>query len=186
MFRYQALRRFSTSGLGNKSDTSWGRSARTVQNTDITSEYWEHVRAKSDPALHVKTIEEELCGEMGKALGKQGGKVENALYAMGVEQKQYKKLMEGDPKKWSEEILASATRYNSFREIAVKARWELVVHRQAVGFIVNNHKLVHERYPIGDPLPVIDSISNCDYEKQAEQIIKPPQDQLKYWERICR
>jgi hypothetical protein len=39
-------------------------------------------------------------------------------------------------------------RYNQYRQDAIHARWELLVHRQAAGFIVHNHEYVMKHYPI--------------------------------------
>lgn len=43
-------------------------------------------------------------------------------------------------------------RYNEHRRLAIKARWELLVHRQAAGFIVRNNEYVMKHYPIADAL----------------------------------
>ena len=42
---------------------------------DVTNPYLEAIRQTHDPALHIKTLEEELAGSIGQALGKQGRKV---------------------------------------------------------------------------------------------------------------
>eukprot|EP00547_Thalassionema_nitzschioides_P015200 CAMPEP_0194249858 /NCGR_PEP_ID=MMETSP0158-20130606/21604_1 /TAXON_ID=33649 /ORGANISM="Thalassionema nitzschioides, Strain L26-B" /LENGTH=84 /DNA_ID=CAMNT_0038986495 /DNA_START=71 /DNA_END=321 /DNA_ORIENTATION=+ len=59
----------------SSSSKSWERNAAIVKNTDINNQYLEHIRDTHDPALHVKTLEDEIRGSMGKALGKQGEKV---------------------------------------------------------------------------------------------------------------
>ena len=38
--------------------------------------------------------------------------------------------------------------YNKFRKEALHARWELIVHRQAIGFTVGNHNSVTRKFPI--------------------------------------
>jgi hypothetical protein len=47
-----------------------------------------------------------------------------------------------------------AAKYNELREHALKSRWELTVHRQAAGFIVNNYQDVDKYHPIGAKLTV--------------------------------
>ena len=76
---HSVIQCFSTSDTTLK---SWERSARAVKNTDKTNKYLEHIRQEHDPALHIKTLEDELRGTMGKALGKQGQKVLRNIEAM--------------------------------------------------------------------------------------------------------
>jgi hypothetical protein len=137
----------------NQNLKSWERGARLVKNTKVQNNYLEHIRASHDPSLHVKTIEDELKGTIGKALGKQGEKVRTYLKAMDQERQRYELLLQDhqitDPK-----VIATAKQYNEHRRKCLHARWELMVHRQAVGFIVGNHKYVVETFPIGDSLPI--------------------------------
>ena len=59
---------------------SWESGARLVRNTTVeNNKYLEHIREVHDPSQHLKTIEDELKGTIGKALGKQGEKVLQAL-----------------------------------------------------------------------------------------------------------
>ena len=73
---------------------SWQRGAKLVKNTDTTSnKYLEHIRQTHDPALHLKTLEDELKGTMGPALGKQGEKVLNILNQMHEERRKVNALL---------------------------------------------------------------------------------------------
>jgi hypothetical protein len=141
------------------------------------------IRATHDPVLHIKTIEDELKGTIGKALGRQGEKVLRFIRSMKQELQHYHALVEQhhhphpsvslDPTTPTTnngmstntiapttttthhnhpDILQSAQAYNQYRQQALQARWELTVHRQAIGFIVNNHNYVTEHYPIPPPL----------------------------------
>ena len=131
---------------------SWERNARLVKNTDVTNNYLEHIRETHDPALHVKTLEDEIRGTMGKALGKQGEKVLYFMRLMEQERVRHESLQSNDDDN-GDDRLECVRLHNQYRREAVQARWELMVHRQAVGFIVNNHRFVHEKFPIGDALP---------------------------------
>jgi ribosome-binding ATPase YchF (GTP1/OBG family) len=168
-----------------------------VKNTDRTNQYLEHIRETHDPQLHLKTLEEELRGTMGKALGKQGEKILYNIQCMREERERYVELLETAGCTENKELLREiAMRHNHYRQKAKHARWELMVHRQAVGFIVNNHNFVVEKFPIGDPLPV----ENEDHEKDASSQEKTKQatngkqqqqqqhfgDQLDWWQRIGR
>jgi hypothetical protein len=125
-----------------------------VKNVDVTNKYLEHIRDVHDPSLHVKTLEDEIRGTMGKALGKQGDKILGALRSMQQEWDSYHELLlDQNHSASSPEVLKHAQKYNNYRKQAETARWELIVHRQAIGFIVNNHKFVCDKYPIGPALP---------------------------------
>ena len=64
----------------SKPASSWERYAKLVKNTDVTNPYLKQVRSEVvDPALQLKTIEDELCGAIGKAWGRQGEKVPFAI-----------------------------------------------------------------------------------------------------------
>ena len=171
---------FSNSSKGT---TSWERSAKLVKNTNVTNQYLEHIRDTHDPSIHIKTMEDELRGSMGKALGKQGEKINIALHQMQLEYTNYTTTSSENNKR------NAAIRYNEYRNQAIKARWELLVHRQAVGFIVGNHTHVTNTFPIPDALP----IPNTEKEKQEDvvtQTNEPNQQtfgtQLDWWQQIGR
>lgn len=168
------------------SSTSWERTAVLVKNTDAKSnKYVEEMRQTHDPALHVKTLEDEIRGTMGAALGKQSKKILYALKLMKTERETYEELMEQNHPVTSLEVVESANRYNAYRQEAITARWELMVHRQAVGFIVDNHKIVHEKFPIGERLEVHDGGVVVEMKKKPQ----PPSNhngQLDWWQRIGR
>jgi len=162
-----------------------------VKNTDVTNPYLERVRSEVvDPALQLKTIEDELCGAIGKALGRQGDKILFAIREMQQELDLHERLSrEGQLKKAD----GVAARYNKARSRAIEARWELLVHRQAVGFTVDNHSVVHSMFPIGDRLPedasaleTDDAKSTSDNSKDTPSTNKEWTDQLDWWQRIGR
>jgi hypothetical protein len=95
------------------------------------------------------------------------------------------------------EAIDSAHRYNEARERAIKARWELLVHRQAVGFTVDNHSYVHKTFHIHDPLPVKLDEQLCESNESTQQRItsyseksSPKEekfgDQLSWWQKVGR
>lgn len=180
---------------------SWQRAAKLVKNTDVSNQYLEHIRqVHADPSLQLKTIEDELKGTIGKALGKQGAKIIQFLVQMEKEQAKYTELLSSSLSSSSnesenqldretlKELRKCAIRHNECRKLAEKARWELIVHRQAVGFIVSNHKICTETFPIGDPLPLreIDEEENESQENIKNNEKKKFTDQLDWWERIGR
>ena len=172
---------FSNSSKGT---TSWERSAKLVKNTNVTNQYLEHIRDTHDPSIHIKTMEDELRGSMGKALGKQGEKINIALHQMQLEYTNYTTTSSENNKR------NAAIRYNEYRNQAIKARWELLVHRQAVGFIVGNHTHVTNTFPIPDALPIPNTEEEEKQEDDVTQTNEPNQQtfgtQLDWWQQIGR
>ena len=200
---------------------SWERSAKLVKKTDTSNQYLEHIRDMHDPSLQLKTLEDELKGTMGKALGRQGEKIHGILRLMAEEFMKYEQIMakyniansfedeksiqDQQSSKLSEsskkEIYRIVQNHNRLRKKATDARWELLVHRQAVGFITNNHRFVNEMFPIPDLLDLPGgekekwekymSTDDAIVRKQQENVGKEAVtrnfgDQLDWWERIGR
>jgi hypothetical protein len=113
------------------------------------------MRDLHDPSLHLKTIEDELKGTIGKALGKQGEKILMYARLMHTEREKYEELLleKQNGKDRQDDIQNCIERHNQYRKDCIHARWELIVHRQAAGFIVGNHQYVTEKFPIADALP---------------------------------
>ncbi len=225
------------------SSSSWERGAKLVKQVDTSNKYLEHIRDIHDPALHLKTLEDELRGTMGKALGKQGQKILLSLQRAEDERVKYVDLMlsnlnsnsynaetekvKQNPvvedvdvnedsnkgqnqlfqkisfEKMSTTVKTKVVRvvkaYNKHRKDAEKARWELTVHRQAVGFIVNNHKFVQEKFPIPPPLSLpsdfdISLLSSSDGTAESlkkssggkEEVVRNFGTQTDWWETIGR
>lgn len=164
---------------------TWERSAKLVKNIDVKNQYLEQIRDSHDPSMHIKTLEDELRGSIGQALGKQGEKILRALRNMREELEQYKGLLEEHPMS-AEIVIEKAKKYNFYREQAKKARWELTVHRQAAGFIVDNHNFVIKNYPISPPLPEteeqIERLQNGEVQKEQQMST----GQLDWWQRVGR
>jgi hypothetical protein len=148
---------------------SWESGAKLIKNISVENQYLEHIRDVHDPSMHLKTIEDELKGTIGKALGKQGQKVLMYARLMNEERQRYEDLIrdyyrnnndddnngnnENDDNN-EEEIRSCVVRHNDYRKDCIHSRWELIVHRQAVGFTVGNQRYVMERFPIGVALPL--------------------------------
>ena len=170
-----------------------------MKDTDVVNPYLERVRSELvDPALHLKTIEDELCGAIGKALGRQGEKVSFAINEMKEAHAQYLECIHAQ---CHDKALHFAYLHNDARTRAIHARWELLVHRQAVGFTVDNHSVVHKTFPISNALPIkveeirktiiTSSGESCEEEMQVniteqQSTKKAWGDQLSWWERVGR
>jgi ribosome-binding ATPase YchF (GTP1/OBG family) len=183
--------------LHNTKPSTWERSAHLVKNISVTNQYLEHIRESHDPALQLKTIEDELKGTIGKALGKAGEKITRAIRSMEEEKLLYNQWLkthihdDDSTKNMSdgerEEIEMIVTRYNNFRKQALQARWELIIHRQAIGFTVNNQKTVFDTYPIHEPLVVPFQVEeDTNEQERSKESKKQFTDQLDWWQRIGR
>jgi hypothetical protein len=196
--------------------TSWERSAKLVKNTTVQNKYLEHIRDIHSPEMHVKTMEDEIKGTMGMALAKQAQKIESYTTLMQEQLDKYQlQLLNEQQQKDADDSSAADERrpyddpkemadsiakvYNGFREEAIQARWQFIVHRQAVGFITDNQKLVFEKFPIEDALPektqtlattVDDDDDNTDESPTQQPSEEKKQvifgDQLDWWEKIGR
>lgn len=195
--RYLSSSSSSTNGKdGTGGGTVWERQAVSIKNTDLNSNYLEAMRAEHDPSLHIKTIEDELKGSIGKALGRQGDKILRAVQRMHQEHQIYHDAVQQQQCVRTRQ--RAAKNYNRHRQEALQARWELTVHRQAAGFIVNNHNYVQQQYPIAPKLPEAaeeinggggdatkEQKDDADAEKQPKKK-KQFTDQLDWWQRIGR
>ena len=74
------------------------------------------------------------------------------------------------------------------RKQAVQARWELMVHRQAAGFVVDNHRHVQKHYPISEALPLSTSeeANQPSSQPSKDKPRKKFGDQLDWWQKIGR
>jgi len=187
--------RFSSSS----STTTWERSALRVKDTEgeKNNPYLDLIRDSHDPSLHLKTLEDELKGTIGRALGKQGEKIQYALRRMQTEYHSYELLQRATEKgldvETNKAIVETARKFNEYRKQAIQARWELMVHRQAAGMIVDNHRFVAQHYPIPDALPmmitdevtaekgtVFSANTNNDAPREANKF----KDHLDWWQRF--
>jgi hypothetical protein len=176
-------------------NSSWERNAKLVKNTDVTNQYLEHIRETHDPSLHIKTLEEEIRGTMSQALKKQGDKILYYKRLMDDERAKYNSFMQQMkddkiPTFESNQVIDCSNRYNDYRKQAITARWELMVHRQAIGMIVNNHNFVHKMFPIDDALEIPDIPKNNETlsikSVEPKKPIKKFGDQLDWWQSIGR
>jgi hypothetical protein len=181
--------------------------------------YVERIRESHDPTLHLKTLEDELKSTIGQALRKQADKILYEVANMEREYESYVKILQDarrsaspdhdyspdssesprshpsqDTRRRLDEVVE---RYNGHRSRALQARWELIVHRQAAGFLVNNHIVVTQTFPIksalSEPCWEADSpgndlavnVAEPESRRFDESAPRIP-DQLDWWQRIGR
>ena len=106
------------------------------------SMYLDRLRKGYDVKAHVETIEEELAEEMAQALGRTTSKCDYQFALLDRERKAYEAA--ADPEQRAE----AAEAFEKQRLACVKARQDLLIHRQALGFKTKNHDVVDKFYPI--------------------------------------
>jgi hypothetical protein len=96
-----------------------------------------------------KELQDEIMGEMAQALGNTAGKLQAAI-AEAEQAKdtvlEIEQQLRGEQKRQQLEIGIAV--YQEARAKAMRRRHNLLVHRQACGFKVNNHSTVYRYYPI--------------------------------------
>ena len=93
-----------------------------------------------------ESILAEIRGETAAALGRAGRKLQSALVALHTVAERFHALDYDDPDR-----LELSIEHRARRHEALRARWELEVHREAIGLL--RHDDLYELYPIPEPLP---------------------------------
>ena len=109
----------------------------------VESPYIDRLRARVDPSQVVTDIQREIVSEMAQALGHSEEKLERALLELDVIAHRIKAL---GPTPNPAALAELEARFDAQRERCLKRRWELEVHREAVGF--RNHEALNRLHPI--------------------------------------
>lgn len=141
-----------------------GAAEATSESTGAAgSTYYDRLRRVHDPEQHLHILEDELCEEIACALGRTGRKCDYMFHMMELAAAECDRLEaevqrlhhSTTPSSSSLEAAAAVeslkqaiTKFNSARSAAHDARTELVIHRQSVGLIWRNQRIVEEQYPL--------------------------------------
>jgi hypothetical protein len=120
----------------------WTTLVRTLTDAGHESPYLDRLRARLDPARAQLDLETEIRAEIAAALGRAEDKVNVALLQLELAGR----ALDAAPPGPERRRLAAA--FNALRDEALQARWELLVHREAVGF--RRNAILNELYPIPD------------------------------------
>lgn len=104
------------------------RLAQTLRDLGAHSPHLERLRAHLDLEGQVEEVEVEIRREMAAALGRAGAKVDLALLRLDVAHRQLDAAPDDEGR---------LEAYRSARQLAVDARLELRIHREAVGLRYN-------------------------------------------------
>ena len=187
-----------SSNTSTSSTTAWERTAvRCKDPKQHDNKYIQEIRTTvhDSPAMHLKSLQDELQSAVGQALGRQGAKVLRAIQVVHAIQAEYEQLLmknhKHDPHNHAQLIQQCIERHDKARQAAIQVRWELKVHRQAAGFLVNNHAVVTETFPIPGPIVRSDNGEDKHYKSETEKASEASRkqqygDQLEWWQRVGR
>ncbi|MEL6344223.1 MAG: hypothetical protein AAFV53_13975 [Myxococcota bacterium] len=121
-------------------DPVWKSLVIQLKDREKESPYLNRLRARLDVTMGHGSLEQEILSEMAAALGRAGEKVDYNLLRLELADEAIAKA--SSPVERRRKIQA----YNKIREDALRARWELKVHREALGFVRNRQ--LEELYPV--------------------------------------
>ncbi len=124
------------------SDPPWKRLVEDLKSTGHKSQHLERLqeRLPANSRDGFRALELEILQEMASSLARAGDKVDHALLELEV------LGHEIDAARDSAARARRVTAFNEKREVALKALWELKVHREAIG--LRQHHALAQMYPI--------------------------------------
>jgi hypothetical protein len=120
----------------------WTSLVKSLIDTGHESPYLDRLRARLDPGRAHLELETEIRAEIASALGRAEDKVNAALLRLELAQRRLADAPHGPERR---RLVADC---NALRDEALHARWELLVHREAVGF--RRNAILDELYPVPD------------------------------------
>lgn len=110
----------------------------------VQSRYLERVRARVDPEQELKSLQDEIAGEIARSLGKTEERLNLALAELDL---CAAKLARARAAAESAEVVQAAVdAFNRQRSEAEKRLRDLIIHREAAGF--RRNQALYEQYPI--------------------------------------
>ena len=124
----------------------WRELATELKSATDERPHLEWLRARVDVACAQEQLEREVVREMAAALGRTAEKVASALAELQVARVAVEAAASED------ERTRAVARFNERRCEALRARHELVIHREAIG--IRRNDVLESVYPIPAPLGV--------------------------------
>jgi len=135
--------------------------AEALKDEGCDSIYLDRLRTSFDPQSHVEKLEEELVEEMARALANTAAKVNYNFAKLDLCAKKMNQARN------DHERLLSAREFNTQRDLCFKARQDLLIHRQALGFKTQNHRAVEAMYPLPPKVSMMHEEEEDDDEQKA-------------------
>ncbi|GAB4286968.1 MAG: hypothetical protein Kow0092_40200 [Deferrisomatales bacterium] len=126
----------------------WEKLVRELTDSGYESPYLDRLRTRIDVGRAHDELRAEILREMASALGRAEDKVNLALLRLELIGRELDDLLaeEGRDQGWARRTNARVEAFNRQRAQAQRCLWELVIHREALGFRRNS--VLREFYPI--------------------------------------
>lgn len=122
-------------------DPPWKRLVEDLKSRGHNSQHLQRLEERlPKPADGFRALELEIVQEMASSLARAGDKVDHALLLLEVLGHEVDSAP--DPATRAQKV----AKFNEQREVAMKALWELKVHREAIG--LRQHHAIAQMYPI--------------------------------------
>ena len=118
----------------------WQKLVRELRDEGFQSPYLDRLRARLDVYEAQEELEREIVQEMASALGRAEEKVLVALLRLELAGREIDRSPAVDARR------AAVERFNELRGEALRARHELLIHREAVG--IRRNQILESLYPV--------------------------------------
>jgi hypothetical protein len=119
---------------------AWKALVTALTDSGYQSPYLDRLRQRLDVEQAHATLEREIVQEIAAALGRTATKLDHALLELELAGKACDAAVTAD------ERAACAARFDALRADALRARHELLIHREAVG--IRRNDVLEQLYPI--------------------------------------
>ena len=130
-----------------KREPPWKKLASELTAQGIESAYLERVKRRVDPEQELSSLENEIAGEIARALGDTEDKLNLAMAELELRAHQLAKLRESGAA--TAQVREAVESFNRQRNEAEHRRRNLVIHREAAGF--RRNQVIYDTFPIPPP-----------------------------------
>lgn len=130
--------------LRSMADRPWRSLVAELTDAGHESPYLDRLRRRLDVSQGRDSLETEIIREMAAALGRAEDKVNAALLELELAGRALATAVAGERRR-------CAASFNARRATALRARWELLIHREALGMRRND--VLEQLYPIPPAVP---------------------------------
>jgi hypothetical protein len=117
----------------------WKTLVSELKDSGYQSPYLDRLRQRLDVEQAHATLEQEIVQEIAAALGRTAAKLDYALLRLELAARDVDAAS-------SDDAAARTERFNALRDDALRARHELLIHREAVG--IRRNDVLEQVYPI--------------------------------------
>lgn len=121
------------------SEPAWKRLVEDLSAKGYQSPHLDRLKDRLPSGGGYRELQLEILQEMASALGRAADKVDHALLKLEL-------LGHGIDRASAETRAKKVTAFNDQREVALKALWELKVHREAIG--LRHHGAIEKMYVV--------------------------------------